>query len=161
MKGHGSGLLLCQGARPLLPTSAPPSGFKIGASLGCPKKFQPDAKQKRNGMGFVEFETLTLNKEFRRLYGRGKSFVSPALVTYILPNKSGVPRIGITTGKKIGCAVKRNRAKRVITAAWRNCLPELKSSADIVFVARFKTPLLKSGDIERAMRKHLTEFGLL
>ncbi len=109
----------------------------------------------------MNFTTLNLNKDFRRIYGRGRSFVSPQLVTYVLPKKKGGLRIGITTSKKIGSAVKRNRARRVIMAAWRNCLPGVSGNYDICFVARVKTTLVKSTDIERAMKRHLSEAGVI
>lgn len=104
--------------------------------------------------------TLRLNKEFRRAYGRGKSFVSPFLVTYVVPNRLGCVRIGITAGKKIGGAVVRNRAKRVIMAAFLSCREQLSGGADIVFVARQRTPFCNSNDCLCAMRQHLTSAGL-
>ena len=51
--------------------------------------------------------------------------------------------MGITTGKKIGNAVKRNRARRIIREAVRALLPEMRSGFDIILVARGKTPYLK------------------
>ena len=52
--------------------------------------------------------SLKENRDFRRLYTRGKSFVSPSLVTYVMKNRrSGGIRVGITTSKKIGNAVTR------------------------------------------------------
>lgn len=107
----------------------------------------------------LKFETFKLNKEFRRLYGQGRCFVYPALVIYIRKNRAGHCRIGITVGKKIGGAVKRNRAKRVIMAAFKDCLPLLQDSYDIVFVARVKTALCKSTEVKSAMTKAFT--GLL
>lgn len=95
----------------------------------------------------MSFTTLKINKEFLRAYGRGKSFVEPEIVVYILNNNRNTVRIGITTGKKIGCAVKRNRARRLINAAWRNCYPDINAvGKDIVFVAR--TRILKRSGIE-------------
>ncbi len=106
------------------------------------------------------FEKLKLNKEFRRVYGRGKSFVHPAVVSYILPTKMNKCRIGITTSKKIGCAVERNRARRVIMAAFRECQKEI-GSCDIVFVARARTVKTKSTDITPVIKQHLKEAGVL
>lgn len=103
---------------------------------------------------------LNLNKDFRRLYGRGHSHVSPVLVTYVMTSRRGIIRYGITTGKKVGCAVMRNRARRIIEAAARECISDATVGADIVFVARGKTPFAKSGDIAAAMRKHLAAEGL-
>ena len=49
-------------------------------------------------------QTLKENKDFRRLYYRGKNKAGSVLVTYALKNKKGHNAIGITTGKKIGGA---------------------------------------------------------
>ena len=34
-------------------------------------------------------ETLTLNKEFRRAYYRGRAFTTPVVVVYVLKNQIG------------------------------------------------------------------------
>ena len=104
--------------------------------------------------------TLKENKDFSRLYRRGKSFVSPVLVTYVSKNKSGNLRYGITTGKKIGKAVRRTRARRVIREAYYQLYPYLNEGYDIVFVARGKTPYVKTQVVLKAMKKHLTDAGI-
>ncbi len=105
--------------------------------------------------------TLNENRDFQRLYKKGKSFVSPILVTYILKNKNDNLRYGITTGKKIGNAVKRSRARRVIRAAFKEIVPQLKNGYDIVFVGRGKTPYVKSTNIKNAMEEHFKQAGIL
>ncbi len=110
----------------------------------------------------MESVKLNLNRDFRRLYGRGRSQVHPLLVTYIIPTKRGIVRFGITTGKKVGGAVERNRARRVIDAAMRECLKEVNCrGADIVFVARTRTVFAKSHEVEAVMRKHFKAGGLI
>ncbi len=108
-----------------------------------------------------EYITLKDNRDFSRLYKRGKSFVSPVLVTYVMKNKSGNLRFGITTGKKVGKAVKRTRSRRVIRAAYYQIYPNIKNGYDFVFVARGKTPYVKSQIIYSAMLKHLKTAGVL
>lgn len=104
---------------------------------------------------------LNLNKDFRRLYGRGHSYVDSCVVVYIMRNRRGLIRYGITTGKKVGCAVMRNRARRIIDSAARECFKNVDcSGADIVFVARTKTPFLKSTDIKKAIIKSFEAEGL-
>lgn len=106
-------------------------------------------------------QKLKLNKEFKRAYGRGKCFVHYGVVTYIVKNREGSLRIGITTGKKLGNAVKRNRARRVISAAFRGCAPHLKPVGyDIVFVARAKTPSMNSEKLKEVMERHFKDAGL-
>ena len=72
----------------------------------------------------AKFAVLNCNKDFRTLYYRGKSQVHPGLVTYVRRNRLGTPRAGITTGKKVGNAVRRSRCRRVIREAKANRFPE-------------------------------------
>ncbi len=109
----------------------------------------------------MKLTVLNTNKDFRTLYYRGKSQVHPALVTYVRKNRLGVPRVGITTGKKVGKAVKRNRCRRVIREAYRSLLPRIKGGWDLVFVARTRTAVLKSVDIARIMEAQLIKAGVL
>ena len=109
----------------------------------------------------MKSEKIVLNKDFKRVYGRGQSYVSPVLVSYVLKNKTGKLRYGITTGKKIGGAVERNRARRVIAAAFRDCAQNIEcSGVDIVFVARTRTVSSKSTDLTQVMKKHFISSGL-
>lgn len=95
------------------------------------------------------------NRDFRRAYAKGKSLVSPYAVVYILKNRSGDTRLGITTGKKIGNAVSRNRAKRVITAAFRSLVPRIASGYDFVIVARPRILTVKSTAVAVSLSKLL------
>ena len=107
------------------------------------------------------FETLKSNTDFRRAYGRGKAYTNPALVTYVNKNRAGICRVGITTSKKIGNAVQRNRARRVIRAAFAELSTQTSPGYDIIFVARTKTVYKKSTEITEIMRKHLANAGIL
>lgn len=99
---------------------------------------------------------LTLNKDYKRLYYRGKSAVDAALVTYALKNRTPEQnRMGITVTKKIGKAVCRNRCKRVIRAAYRELEPQLPSGWDFIFVARGKTATIKSTELTPIMKKQI------
>lgn len=105
--------------------------------------------------------TIHQNTDFRRVYGRGKSCASPALVVYCLRNRAGICRIGITTSKKLGGAVERNRCRRIIKEAYRHLAPQCVGGWDIVFVARFKTLHCKCTDIECAMHAQLQKLGVI
>jgi ribonuclease P protein component len=104
--------------------------------------------------------TLCENKEFRTLYYRGKSAVHAGVVTYVRRNRLGYPRVGITTGKKVGCAVQRSRARRVTREALRPLFP-LCGGYDIVFVARTRTPEMKSTSLAPVIHRHLQELGVI
>ena len=108
-----------------------------------------------------ELVTLKENRDFRRIYARGSSYASGVLVTYVMKNRSQNVRFGITTGKKIGKAVLRNRSRRIIREAFREVAPRIRPGYDLVFVARTRTPFVKSYEILRSMKKELKEAGVL
>lgn len=110
-----------------------------------------------------KYISLNQNKDFLRLYYKGKSCAKPAVVVYAMKNRAGVCRVGITTSKKIGNATQRNRSRRVIRAAWQNLLRDNKTKGnwDIVFVARTRTKFLKSKQLEPAMLDALRQTGVI
>ena len=80
---------------------------------------------------------LKLNHIFRRLYST-QGYANGMLVLYARPNRLGVNRVGITTGKKLGHAVVRNRARRRLREVYRLNEALFKPGFDIVVVARHK-----------------------
>ncbi|HZK22236.1 MAG TPA: ribonuclease P protein component [Oscillospiraceae bacterium] len=108
-----------------------------------------------------DFVTLKRNCDFRRIYARGKSAVSPALVVYYMKNYTKGNRVGFTTSKKIGNAVVRNRARRVLKEGLRSVMPDIKTGYDFVLVARNKTKYLKSTDIAATLAVLLKDKGLI
>lgn len=101
------------------------------------------------------------NNDFRRIYARGKSYVSPLVVVYALKNRTKNVRVGITTSKKVGNAVQRNRSRRVIREAFRALAPRVRPGFDLVLVARGKTPYVKSTNVRRQLERQLQAAGLL
>lgn len=80
-------------------------------------------------------ERLRRRKDFLACYQEGKAVAQAHLVLYVRPQPSG-RRFGFVVGKKVGKAVVRNRVKRRLRAACRECLPNLTDGFDAVFVAR-------------------------
>jgi ribonuclease P protein component len=58
------------------------------------------------------------------------------LTLFGLPNDLGHSRIGLTVTRKVGCAVRRNRAKRVLRDVFRRHHQELNMSIDLVINVR-------------------------
>lgn len=80
--------------------------------------------------------SLKKNRDFRRMFSRGKSRVSRPLVLYVSRNSLGYSRLGISAGVKLGGAVKRNRVRRRIREAYRINEASFKPGYDIIVVAR-------------------------
>lgn len=84
--------------------------------------------------------SINLNRHFKFIYYNAKYKASPYLVSYVIKNKYNINRIGITTSKKIGNAVKRNKSKRLIVAAYTILEKKFPIGYDFVFVGRKQTP---------------------
>ena len=50
----------------------------------------------------MRYRPIRRNSEFGRVYARGKSYVNPALVLYVLKTRGKKTRVGLTATKKIG-----------------------------------------------------------
>ncbi len=104
---------------------------------------------------------LKLNRDFRRLYARGKSAVCGCVVVYALKNKKGLLRAGLTVGKGVGGAVSRNRAKRIMRAAFDEAKLCVDSGYDIIIVARNRINGKKSGIVARDLIKAFDELSMI
>ncbi len=104
---------------------------------------------------------LKQNHEFRRLYNKGKRAVSPCLAVYC--RKTGRPqsRLGITTGVKLGNAVKRNFARRRIRELYRIHEGELIPGCDLVVVARTRLLFVRWRELERDFLRLMKKLELL
>lgn len=89
------------------------------------------------------------NKIFQKCYRSGRYAVCDFLCAYFYPNGTAYNRLGITAGKKLGNAVKRNRVKRIIRAAYRLREQDMPIGYDIVFVGRNDAALRTSAEVER------------
>ena len=109
----------------------------------------------------MRYRPITRNREFGRVYARGRSYVHPKLVLYVNKNRLGHTRVGLTATKKVGGAVQRNRARRVMRAALYETLPYNVGGWDLVFGARGQTARCKSGEVAKAARQLLHSAGLV
>ena len=99
-------------------------------------------------------EILKENREFQSLYRKGKCIVLPFVIIYARKNKLGVNRLGITTGKKVGNAVCRSRARRLIRQAWRENELAAPIGLDIVIVARAGLADCSSVELSHYFKKY-------
>ena len=79
---------------------------------------------------------LNDNKDFVSLYKKGKYAAGRCCTVYFRKNGRGVNRVGFSSGKKVGNAVCRNRARRVMRQAYRETEEFFPKGLDIVFTAK-------------------------
>ena len=93
---------------------------------------------------------ITENHLFQKVYAKGKHVATPTVVVYCLkdraasrlqkenPRKQKINRLGLTTTKKLGNAVKRSRVRRILREAYRRAEADrpVRKGNLIVLVAR-------------------------
>ena len=94
--------------------------------------------------------SLKLNHEFRRLYNKGRTAASPYMAVYCRKTRLPYSRLGLTTGVKLGKAVKRNRVRRRLREIYRTNEARLIPGWDIVIVARVKAVFADYNQLERS-----------
>ena len=88
---------------------------------------------------------LKKRKEFVQIAGHGRKFVTSGLVLQVMSRGTenlfgDAIRVGFTTTKKVGNAVKRNRVRRRLRALAQLILPEFgQKGCDYVLIGRTAT----------------------
>ncbi len=103
---------------------------------------------------------LTNSSDFQRVRRTGKSFAHPLAILIASANDRPNSRFGFTTGKALGSAVRRNRAKRLLREVIREHLAAIEPGWDIVVIAR---PLMIESswsDIQQAITTLLQRAGV-
>ena len=113
------------------------------------------------------------NHLYNKAYTRGRRFVGKYVAVYVLkdlaakrlrranPSDEYINRLGVSVSKKIGGAVCRNRAKRIIRSAYRAHSGELYRGYLIVISARMAIVGKKSTDVERELLKAFENLKLI
>ena len=105
--------------------------------------------------------TVKENYEFRRIYRKGKSAVSPQLVIYCQRNRRGHSRLGVSVSTKLGCAVVRNRVRRRIREIYRLNKAKMLPGYDLIVVARVRAVETDYQKLDRAYLRLLEQLDLL
>lgn len=110
---------------------------------------------------FKKTNRLKSKKSFQLVYAKGRTVVDAMSVFYILPQKDDNVQIGLAVGKKLGCAVIRNRVKRLMREVFRIHQAELKKGYHIVWMARRKLTKADYKTFERVFLRLAKRAALL
>ncbi len=103
---------------------------------------------------------LTADRDIRRTMRTGRRAAKGRVVLYVVPADQAT-RAAFVSGRRVGNAVARNRARRLMREAWRALLPEIPGGFDIVFVARTDVEAAGMHDMLTDMRGALERVGAL
>ncbi len=97
-------------------------------------------------------EKICKKKDFEEAYKKGGKSVNRNFILIVHPNMVGKRRLGMTVGKKVGKAVKRNRIKRIVREYFRLNKELFLPSSDIVFIAKHQTRNLTYQTLSQGMK---------
>ena len=119
------------------------------AERSCPHKKMRDDR------------VLRRQKDFDRVYRKGKSVGSRYVVIFTLKNHLPYPRTAFLASKKGGNSVQRNRARRLMKESMRLTEIQLPEGYDYIFIARNTIKDAKCPQVRRSMEEALKRTGVL
>ncbi len=74
-------------------------------------------------------------RDFGRIYADGVRVRTRNIILYLMPNGLPHSRVGVVTGRRVGNAARRNRARRLFRDAFRRNRHRLACPCDMVLIA--------------------------
>ncbi|MBQ1902948.1 MAG: ribonuclease P protein component [Ruminococcus sp.] len=109
-------------------------------------------------------EIVLKNKsDFDRLHKSGRSVGSRFVVLVYIKNGLDFNRRAFLSSKKVGKAVSRNRARRLMREAYRQIEPTLVKGYDLLFIARntITENNCKCADVKKSIEAAVSRAGLI
>ena len=98
--------------------------------------------------------------QFNYVYRVGKACHGKYHLLVYTPSKNSSVKIGISVSKKVGNAVKRNRARRLLREAITPHLPLLEPNFNIIIVAKESIIGKKLSDVQVDLDKTIEKIGI-
>jgi ribonuclease P protein component len=122
------------------------------------RRQRPDARRLR----LRRASRLAQSRDFARIRQQGERLAQGCLIANWnkLPDGAS-PKLGVVTSKKIGGAIERSRARRLLRESFRQHQYEFAQPVELVLVARNSIAGKKFADVEKDFLAALNRAGLL
>ncbi|MBO4547809.1 MAG: ribonuclease P protein component [Abditibacteriota bacterium] len=103
---------------------------------------------------------LKKQRDFKKVYNRGRSYVSDLFVMYVYHTGTPAVLCGFSISRKVSKACARNLIRRRASEALRDIVTRLRPGTHLVFVARKDAAGADFGEISRCLHSLLKKAGL-
>ena len=104
---------------------------------------------------------LRQSRDFARVRQQGERLAQGCLIANWNKLPEGAPKLGVVTSKKIGGAVERNRARRLLRESFRLHQHEFTQPVELVLIARPSIARRGFAEVEKDFLAALNRAGLL
>jgi len=112
--------------------------------------------------GLSKSERITRRFEYSSIISQRDITAGKYLRAFLSKEQGAKRKAGFIAGKKVGPAVARNRARRLLKESYRRLKSELQDRGfKVVFVASPGISQARADDVEADMRRILSRMGLM
>ena len=112
-----------------------------------------------SAFSFNKSDRILKRSGFVKLFKKGHRIHRGPFVVNFATNGLGNLRLGITVSKKVGCAVIRNRIKRLVREYFRHHKTQIENAYDLNIIAKSGAARLSSQELNQALRHLFSEIS--
>lgn len=107
------------------------------------------------------YQRLKHTRLYAEAYSQQHSWVGRFMVLWLREGEGAALRLGVVSSRRVGGAVERNRARRLLRELYRQLYPRLRGRHDVILIARQR--ILKGAwpELLAEMQSLLKKSGLL
>lgn len=98
---------------------------------------------------------LRSGADFERVFKRGTRLGGRLFLLVVAPNRLSHDRLGLAVSRRVGGAVERNRARRLLRESFRRAQRAEGAGLDVVVVAHPEIVRCRQAEVDRELRERI------